>query len=497
MNKEILYGAIISYVSFFTSAIIGIIYTPFMLSSLGTSEFGLYNIALSVCTYLMILDNGFNSSVIRYLAYYRGKGDTTNQQAVVSTSLVLYTGLGGICLVMGIVLYLLVPMLYGDSLTEEELSKLETIVLMIILYISVNFPMSVLQSMLTAHEKFAIIKTTKFAASLLMPLIMTPLLLMGYKAITMSLVSITIGISSSLCYLAFVKKLKSVKISYKKYDKDILRQLVRSSIPLFVVMICDCIHRSFGTFYIGMVTGTIGVTIFSLVIQMRNYVETFVKALSTLFLPKFSMQVSDKECINLFSTQFGIITRFEVHLALLILFGFTLFGFDFYTYWAKDVDTMILYNSTLLLLSLLVIPMSMSVGEEIVKALNMQKYLMYCNVLKVILALIIMFAYTKNFGSYACAFALGISSFVFDTLFMSIVYRAKIRMNLHSLFITLIKNYVPVILICTFVYIQNIYEYAFFYKIIILLLYCTFYFYVELNNYEKSLIFNVINKIRR
>ena len=64
-------GTLLSYLQMALSVIIGLLYTPVMIRTLGKSEYGLYSTVASTISMLSILSLGFNSGYIRYYAKYK------------------------------------------------------------------------------------------------------------------------------------------------------------------------------------------------------------------------------------------------------------------------------------------------------------------------------------------------------------------------------------------------------------------------------------------
>ena len=69
LNKQIKYGAFISYVSLFVNIIIGLVYTPWMISSIGKSNYGLYTLAMSLIS-LFVFDFGLSNAITRFVSKY-------------------------------------------------------------------------------------------------------------------------------------------------------------------------------------------------------------------------------------------------------------------------------------------------------------------------------------------------------------------------------------------------------------------------------------------
>ena len=74
-NNKLKIGAILSYVVIFLNIIVGLVYTPFLIRSLGQSEYGLYSIISSIIAYLTVLDMGFGNAIIIYTARYLERGE--------------------------------------------------------------------------------------------------------------------------------------------------------------------------------------------------------------------------------------------------------------------------------------------------------------------------------------------------------------------------------------------------------------------------------------
>ena len=70
-SKQLKIGSLLSYVQMIIGVLIGLAYTPFMLRTLGQSEYGLYNTVSSTISVLSILSLGFNASYIRYFTKYK------------------------------------------------------------------------------------------------------------------------------------------------------------------------------------------------------------------------------------------------------------------------------------------------------------------------------------------------------------------------------------------------------------------------------------------
>ena len=191
-------GAILSYVVIALNMVVGLAYTPFLIRSLGQSEYGLYSIVYTVISYLTVMDMGFGNSIIIYTARYINQGDKEKQDKLHGMFFLIYCVIGVIATIIGIILFFNVDTLFGNTMTIEELSKARVMMLILTFNLAITFPLSIFGNIMVAHEKFVLGKSVKILQILLQPMMMIPLLLLGYKAIAMVIV---VTITNIICLL--------------------------------------------------------------------------------------------------------------------------------------------------------------------------------------------------------------------------------------------------------------------------------------------------------
>ena len=72
-NKQFAGGAVLSYITIAFNVVSGLLYTPWMIRTIGDDQYALYTLALSVIN-LFLIDFGITSAVAKFLsAYYADK----------------------------------------------------------------------------------------------------------------------------------------------------------------------------------------------------------------------------------------------------------------------------------------------------------------------------------------------------------------------------------------------------------------------------------------
>ena len=195
--NQIRAGAVLSYVSMALSTIISLVYTPIMLNRLGDSEFGVYQAVLPIISYLNLLSFGLGSAYIRYYSRFRAAGDKKGCAKLNGMFLVTYLVLGAAVLAIGFGLSYC-DIIFGTKLTAEEIALAEKLLRIMTVNAALTFPISVFESHVTINEQYLFQKIVAMGKQVLNPLIMIPLLIIGYRSVTLTVVSLIFTILSGI-----------------------------------------------------------------------------------------------------------------------------------------------------------------------------------------------------------------------------------------------------------------------------------------------------------
>ena len=98
-------GVIISYLSMAVSIISGIVYVPFLLSTIGQEEYGLYQLLGGLVSYAALFDFGLSNTISRFYIKYKQEGDKQKLENMLAMSRILFWIITGICLLVFLILY--------------------------------------------------------------------------------------------------------------------------------------------------------------------------------------------------------------------------------------------------------------------------------------------------------------------------------------------------------------------------------------------------------
>lgn len=498
-------GAALNYVSICLNMVVGLLYTPYMLRMLGQSEYGLYSLAASIIAYLTVLDLGFGNAIVRYTAKFRAEGKQREQEKMFGMFFILYIGIGIIAMIAGSVLSLNVENMFSRAMTESEVHRTRIMLWLMTFNLAFTFPMSIWGSIMSAYERFVFQRIVSIIRSVLNPVVMVLLLVVGYKAIAMVVVTTIFNVATLLVNWWYCKYRLTIKVRFAKFKWAFLKEVSIYSFWIFLNAIMDRIYWSTGQFVLGIYKGSVAIAVYAVAIQLESMYMMFSTAISSVFLPKVTSMVtkgsSDEEISDLFIRT----GRIQYIVMAYILSAFIVFGKQFIILWAGD-DYADAYYLTLMFFVPLTVPLIQNLGILILQARNQMKFRSMLYIVIALCSLGLSIYLAQIYGGYGCAFATGMALLIGQGLIMNIYYQEKQRINIKVFWWEILKmSIVPAVFIVVGLYALNHFEPSNMtvldfakYLILYTVLYIPLFLIFSINKEEKDLLlYPVLLIIRR
>lgn len=495
-SKERKRGAILSYLSIILSTVVQLVYTPLLIRMLGQSEYGLYSLVSSVIGYLTVLDLGFGNAIVVFTAKYRANKEYEKEKKLHGMFLVIFCIIGLVAGLLGLLLYFNVPLLFGKTMTDIELHKAKIMMLILSFNLAVTFPFSIYSSIITAYEKFTFQKVMSILNTLLKPVLMIPLLFLGYKSITMTVVITVVNIIVLLSNYFYCKKKLGVNIKFMGFDKKLFKTIFSYSFFIFLGVIVDKVNWSVDQFVLGAVSGTIAVSLYSVASQINTLFVNLSNAMSGVLLPKMSKMIAKKASDKEMTNEFIKVGRIQYLIIFLMASGFTLFGKEFIMAWAgKDFVTS--YYIAVILILPLCVPLIQNLGISIMQAKNMHKFRSILLALIAIANIFISIPLAKVYGGIGSAIGTSLSLIIGNVIILNIYYHKKVGINVIEFWKSIIKMTIPMIIpIVAIVILMHFVTLHGYVNLIVFggiytILYCLTCYFLVMDDYEK----NIVNKV--
>lgn len=495
-------GAALNYVSICLNMVVGLIYTPYMLRMLGQSEYGLYSLAASIIAYLTVLDLGFGNAIVRYTAKFRAEGKQKEQEEMFGMFFILYIGIGVIAMIAGSVLSLNVENMFSRAMTETEVHRTRIMLWLMTFNLAFTFPMSIWGSIMSAYERFVFQRIVSIIRSVLNPVVMILLLVVGYKAVAMVVVTTVFNVATLLVNWWYCKYRLIIKVRFAKFKWGFLKEVSIYSFWIFLNAIMDRIYWSTGQFVLGIYKGSTAIAVYAVAVQLLNMYMLFSTAITGVLLPKITAMVvkgnNEKEISDLFIK----VGRIQYIIVVFILSSFIVFGKPFIKLWAGSnyVDS---YYVCLFFFIPFTIDLIQNLGISILQARNRLKFRSLLLVFVASSSLLLSVVLAKKYGYYGCAFSTGLGLLIGQGLILNIYYCCKEHIDIPSFWKEILKmSVVPFFVIIIGLLVtnsslfNNISLFAFVVScVFFLIVYGVAFWFLSMNKSERDLVIRPFMKL--
>lgn len=504
-GDQIKYGAIMSYVSMALGILVSLLYTPFMIRSLGKSEYGLYNTVVSTVSMLSVLRLGFNNSYIKYYAKYKKDNETRSIEKLNGLFLMIFCFIGFIILICGIVISNNLSLIFKDSLTNKEYDTAKVLMYLLTVNLAISMPMCVFSNIVCAHEKFILLKALELVRTLSVPALSIPLLLWGYKSIALVSVTLVVSMIVDMIYVFYVFFALKNRFVFHDFDSKLFRGLFWFTFFIALELIVDQINLNVDKVLLGRYRGTADVAIYSVGFTLYTYYTMFSSSISGLFTPRVHLIISEKSANerNILTNLFTKVGRLQFLILGLVSSGIVLFGKYFIcNIWADQSYSDSYYVAILLVLPALV-PLIQNIGIEIQRAENKHQFRSIIYTVMVFANLIMSIYLCQIFGPVGSAIGTSISLVLGNGLLMNIFYHKNCNIDIIYFWGQILKLARGIILplligILMQLFIPTDSFFSFVVKIVIYsLVYLGSMWLFGMNQYEKNLIVGIVSKVRK
>ena len=491
-------GVALSYLNIFLTNAVGLLLTPYIVRSLGNSEYGLYTLIGSVVAYVSLMDLGLNHTIMRFVARYRTINDTEGEKEFLGTTMIIFCGIALLISLIGFVIYINLDSVFSNSLTLEEIGKAKIMFLILIFNVAINIPGSSFQAICNAYEHFVFPRVVAIVKYLLRAAMVCALLFYGGKAITLVVIDTVFNILVIAVTAIYVFRKLKVSISISKYNTSLISEIFGYSFWVFLFAIVSKFQWNSGQVILGINNNTFSVAIYGVGIMLGGYYGAFADAINGVLIPKATQMVFSGKNGNDFTEAMIRIARVNSYLMFFILSGFFLFGKTFVLLWlGKDyIDSWIV---ALLVMIILTVPLLQVFGNCILEAKRKNRFKSVLSIVLVTVASVVSFFVTKKYGIYGAIlpliFTVGLNSIV-----MNFYYKKIFDFRILFFFKkALLKSIIIYSVFCLFLYyiidkfLIDSWLMLFIGIAIYSILYIITTFFILMDKSEKSLI---INRIR-
>lgn len=429
-------GVCINYISIVIRLSTSFFMTPFVIEKLGMDEYGLFMLSNVIISWLTLTDFGLAPCIGKYVSTYQAKQELDKQAHFLGQCCLLFLLLGFITLIAGLVCYCYLDAIF-PKLTPDQLDTLEVLYLLTLSNLALSFPLRPLTSIAGAYLKFTIPGIVNLATSILNAGLTILLLYLGYKAIALTVLSVSLAVAGMIWGVYYSVKILGARLRFSKPDIPLYKEMFGFSFWVFLNQIMDLFYWKAGTPIVTSLAGASAATIFTLGVSFSYNFITASTSISCVFAPKIMHMVALGSTPHQLTELMIKVGRMQLAVLSIILLGFITFGQSFLTLWVGDTvgsDVSTVYIGALCVLIPLVIPLTQNTGLAILQALSIHKgraiILFYTSITGVIIGYIL----TSFWGPLGMFIGTAISLFIGQNFLINRYYAKRAKLEIASYF---------------------------------------------------------------
>ena len=424
-------GALLSYAGILVNIAAGLLYTPWLIKSIGRSDYGLYVLATTFIGYFFI-DFGLGNSISRFISRYRFEGDHQTEQNFLGIVYKLYLFLATVIFVILLIIFLFMEGIFLQ-LTAVELERFRIVYIMAGLFSIVSFPFNTLNGILIAYEEYVPLKLAGILQKILLVGLMIIFLLLGRGLYALVAVNAFTGFAAIIYKLIVVKRNTGVTANWRYFNKPLLKIILSFSVWITVIGMAQQMIVNLAPTLLAIISGTTAIAIYSVGRIIQSYVWTFADALNGLFMPRVTQISRMENALEKTNELMVTVGRIQLFIIGLIVSGYISFGREFTEIWLGQP-----FGDSYWVAVLLIAPYLVTLTQEIANVnlyvVNEIKYRAILYSCAVVTSVLISLLLAPAYGAIGAAAGIFVAFVLFNIVGINVVYRRILKLDIDGFF---------------------------------------------------------------
>ncbi len=495
MKSQRKLGVAISYLNIALNMVVSVFFTPFLVSSLGQAEYGVYRLVYSFAGQLAIMTFGIAALTARNVAYFDALGDKKKKENFLFMALIISVVLSIITILIGVVLYGITDNIFFNSLSADEIALAKKLVILLTLNFSVTILNDFFMGIVNGHERFGVENFAKTVRLTLRIATLILLLNLGCKSVYIVATDLMLSLGVLLFNIFYGKLKLNEKAKFHYFDKLLFKTSVLYSSAMLIQAVINQVNQNLDGLILGIMTNAETVAVYSIALTIYTTFGSITTIAHSVFVPYVTKMIAKSATSKEITDFVARIGRIQFIIAGAIVVGFAVFGKEFLSLWL-GADYIPAYYVTLIIIIPMTIPLIQSACQSVLDA--KLKRMGRSIILGVIalLNLIISVVLVKRVGYIGAAYGTAISSIIGYGIIINIYYKKSVDIDVLSMFRQIFHKLLPcmLVLFAVFYPLRNITLLSggwvsLLIKIMIYVLaYATLIYFAGMNKQEKNMI---------
>ena len=280
-------GVISNWGAFVFSAVVSFFLSPFVVRSLGETQYGAWVLLGSMVGHLGLLDVGVRAAVTRYIARFHSSGEHEDARRLYSSALHLFAGLGGAAIALAGLMAVLVGHAFHVPHELVGVARIVTIVGGV--GIATSLIGGVFGGVLTGLQHFETSNAIEIVVGAARAVGVVACLVAGQGLVSLSLVQLAATIALTLSNRHFARRVyPELRVVSRRWDRTSAVLLVRFGLTASALHVSSALMLYSDSLVIGAFLPVAMITHFSIGSTLINYARSVASGISQTLTPRIS-----------------------------------------------------------------------------------------------------------------------------------------------------------------------------------------------------------------
>jgi O-antigen/teichoic acid export membrane protein len=349
MAKSLVRSLTANWIGQAVNVAVGIVVPAMVVRSLGTEQYGVWALAVSIAGHLSILDLGTRHAIVRYVAQYRSVGDSESIAKILSSNLALLAVLSWIGIVAMAGVAIALPYLF--TVSPESLFATRVLLLVLAVDAACDLLSGPFSSALGAVERYDLLQALNSGRLILNGILVGLSVWAGWGLIGVAAALLVSRLLYRIMLAVSLRRvLPDVSLSRRHFDSGMVRQIVSFSAWSAVMVTSYRLSYQFDLVVIGTVLGAVAVTSYAFPLLLIDQLRAVCDSAALVLFSRLS-SVSKEEWAQEGVPLLDRWARYAPLLPLTVGLHLAVFGGNFITLWIGEA-----VPEAQMIITLLVIP---------------------------------------------------------------------------------------------------------------------------------------------
>lgn len=425
-------AVMLSYISIVLQALSTMVLTRIYLNTLGDDAYGLYQMIYSVAQYILILDLGINTVMVRYISEFEALGDRKKVENFAFHFTLIVTAVSAAIILIGIIVNVNIENIYRNLTAEEYVISHQLFRIMIIQLVFTVIS-HYFHGICEAYDRFTFVRAVSVIQIILNFILIIVFLKCGMGILGITFANTVVIVLNVLVTAIYAFTVVKFKIKFHYWDLPMLRPAFVLMLAMLLQAVVGHVNSSVDKTILGIMATKTDVVVYSIAATIVTMFNTIPTTISSVFQPsatRIIVKGAGRKELTDFVIKPG---RLQFMLIGGFIAAFTVFGKDFIECWAGKGKT----DAWLYVLVILV-PNSVPLMQNICLAiLNAKDKRIFRSIILAGMTLInigLTIVLIKLIGPLGAPLATGISYVIGHGILMNIYYEKRINLDVKRMF---------------------------------------------------------------